>query len=97
MKILYGLLPFLVSGVLITFCVPGNNNKNVIMTSKPLESLIKSTLKTIPVTNSGKHPMNSIDFNWHQNILKVRSFKSKTMFSTPLSYWFLSRALLDKH
>lgn len=47
MKILYDLLQFLVSGAWIILCVLGNNNKNVIETSKHLESLIKSTLKTL--------------------------------------------------
>lgn len=51
-----------VSGVGIIFCVLGSNNKNVIKTLKHLESLIKSTLKTTPVTNSSKYPVNFIDF-----------------------------------
>lgn len=51
-----------VSGVGIISCVLGNNNKNVIKTLKHLESLVKSTLKTTPVTNSSKYPVNFIDF-----------------------------------
>lgn len=101
MKILYDLLQFLASGFgNIFLCVLGNNNKNVIETLKHLKNLIKSTLKTTPVTNSGKYPVNFIDFNYIFILISLGYFKSskrpKERFLTYLSYWSSSSVLLHK-
>lgn len=65
-----------------------NNNKNVIETLKHLESLIRSTLETTPMSNSDKYPVSLILANTFI-LISLGYFKSWVTYEKILNLFIL--------